>query len=187
MQRMTQANPEDDAVRFCSANEVAGLAQKAATGAGFPPSQAETFGRAVAVHLGAGRAALAVSTALDDPLDSPVLRLPLLMDDVLRAVALTGGEIALTLHPGDEALALAYARLLPMRLVTCQVTSCEGASSRLVIEGDPSVPAKPVLPPRIALPAELQTFLEGLAARTYVPATEASRTAGAGAGNIDND
>jgi len=43
------------------------------------------------------------------------------------------------------------------------------------------------LKPRIALPADLETHLQTLAAKTYVPATEASRLAGAGAGLTDND
>ena len=183
MQGMTQHSM----ITACSANEVSGLAQKAARGAGFPPAQAETFGRAVAVHLGAGRAAGPVQAALANPDDSAILRLPLLLDDVLRAMALTGGEVALPLHPGDEALALSYARLLPLRLSDCRVEHREEAQSRLVLSGDPDVPARPALPPRIDIPEDLRVFLSDLAARTYVPASEASRMAGAGAGNIDND
>lgn len=183
MQDMT----ESSTISAFSANEVSGLAQKAALGAGFPPAQAEMFGRAVAVHLGAGRATDDVIHALADPADSAILRLPLLMDDVLRAVALTGDEVALTLHPGDEALAMSYARLLPMRLSDCRIQRREEAQSRLVLTGDPAVPACPSLPPRIEMPLSVQEQLSELAARTYVPASEASRAAGAGAGNIDND
>lgn len=172
---------------LCSANEVAGLAQKAAVGAGFPQSQAELFGRAVAIHLGAKRNPDVIEQALDDPADSPILRLPLLLDDVLRAVALTGGDVALTLHPGDETIALSYARLLPMRLTDCRIEEREEAQSRLALQGDPSIPARPALPPRIAVPERLHARLAQRAALTYVPATEASRMAGAGAGNIDND
>lgn len=171
----------------CSANEISSLAQKAAMGAGFPPGQAEQFGRAVSVHLGAGRAAGPLREALEDVADSPILRLPLLMDDVLRAVALTGSEVSLTLHPGDEALALAYARLLPMRLVDCRVVPRDAAQARLELQADTETSARPALPARIDMPDDLYTFLNALAARTYVPASAASRAAGAGAGNIDND
>lgn len=171
----------------CSANEVSGLAQKAAMGAGFPPAQAEAFGRAVAIHLGAGREPAVVLAALKDAADSPILRLPLLLDDILRAIELTGSEVALTLHPGDEALAMAYARLLPMRLVSCRVETREDAQSRLAVEGDPSTPGRAALPPRIEMPDDLREELASRAALTYVPASEASRSAGAGAGNIDND
>lgn len=41
--------------------------------------------------------------------------------------------------------------------------------------------------PRIAIDPELESYLQELAARTYVPASEASRLAGAGAGLSDND
>ncbi|MCH2165890.1 MAG: hypothetical protein MK098_14785 [Marinovum sp.] len=43
------------------------------------------------------------------------------------------------------------------------------------------------LPARLHPSAELHGALERLAAKTYVPATEASRSAGAGAGLLDND
>ncbi len=170
-----------------SANEISALARKAAVGAGFPHGQADQFGQAVAVHLGAGRAPEAVLAALDDPEDSPILRLPLLMDDVLRAVALTGSDVSLTLHPGDDALALAYARLLPVRLVECRVEQRDGAQPRLAVLADPETPSRPALPPRIAVPDALHARLGTLAARTYVPASAGSRQAGAGAGDIDND
>jgi hypothetical protein len=171
-----------------SATEIMALAQKAARGAGFPADQAEKFGRAAALHLGAGRDPGPLVEALANPEDSPILRLPLLMDDVLRAVALAGPEVALSLHPGDEGLALSYARWLPMRLVHCGLRPAEdGAQARLEITADASVPARPSLPPRIPVPQDLFDLFTRLAAKTYVPASDASRAAGAGAGDIDND
>lgn len=42
-------------------------------------------------------------------------------------------------------------------------------------------------PARVSLPAEVHAQLSELAQNTYVPASEASRAAGAGAGLTDND
>ncbi|WGW03686.1 hypothetical protein [Tropicibacter oceani] len=172
-----------------SANEIMGLAQKAASGAGFPPEQAARFGQAAVAYLAAGQPPDALLTALRDPADSPLLRLPLLMDDVLRALSLTGPEVELTLHPGDEALATAYARLLPLRMTACTVVEADGEAgqARLRVAADTDTPARLRFPPRIEAPQSLIEALGQLAARTYVPASEASRLAGAGAGNIDND
>ncbi len=47
--------------------------------------------------------------------------------------------------------------------------------------------ARPALPARLNVPAPLKARMEALAWQTYVPATEASRAAGAGAGLTDND
>ena len=170
-----------------SATEVIALAQKAARGAGFPPRQAEAFGQAAAIHLGADRPVQALRDALADPADSPILRLPLLMDDVLRAAASLPEPIELSLQTGDEALAPAYIRTLPIRVLSCQVVPGDEGPARLVIEADPATPAKPALPARITLPDDLAQDLSTLAQKTYVPATEASRMTGAGAGLTDND
>lgn len=170
-----------------SANEVSSLAQKAARGAGFPPGQAETFGRAAARHLASGGEADALTRALADPADSPILRLPLLLDDILRALEATGPTITLTLQPGDEALAESYARLLPLRYTRCTVTREDDGLPRLTLTADPGAAERPLLPPRIPAPADLVDALGLLAAQTYVPASDASRSAGAGAGDIDND
>ena len=47
--------------------------------------------------------------------------------------------------------------------------------------------SRPALPARLALPLDLKAQMERLAQNTYVPATESSRAAGAGAGLTDND
>ncbi len=169
-----------------SANELASLAHKAAVGAGFPPSQAETFGRAATLYLGDGHGAEALVGVLDDAADSPVLRLPLLMDDILRAIALLGPEVTLSLHPGDVDLASSYARLLPLQITSLDVDIPEEGQPRMHLVTDPARPTQHPLPPRITAPEPLVSTWQDLAARTYVPATAASR-AGAGAGNIDND
>ena len=47
--------------------------------------------------------------------------------------------------------------------------------------------ARPNLPVRLTVAPDMLARLEALAQRTYVPATDASRSAGAGAGLTDND
>ncbi|MGP6088246.1 DUF3726 domain-containing protein [Antarctobacter jejuensis] len=169
-----------------SANEITALAQKAARGAGFPPGQAELFGRAAARHLGTGGAPEALTDALANPQDSPILRLPLMLDDIPRALKATGPDICLTLQPGDEGLAESYAQLLPVAYDSCTVRMVEGLP-RIALTQAPDGTAPAALPPRIPASDPLVAALTALAARTYVPASEASRSAGAGAGDIDND
>lgn len=169
-----------------SANEISGLAQKAARGAGFPPAQAELFGRAAALHLGTGGPPEALTAALLDPQNSPILRLPLLLDDIRRALDATGPDISLTLQPGDEGLVESYARLLPIAYSTCKTQTREGLPRLLLTRGRDGQSAA-TLPPRIPAPDPLVYELGQLAAQTYVAASESSRSAGAGAGDIDND
>ncbi|WP_323771522.1 hypothetical protein [Antarctobacter sp.] len=170
-----------------SANEIAGLAQKAARGAGFPPRQAELFGAATVHHLSEGGSPEVLERALTDATDSPVLRLPLLIEDVQRALTLTGPEVTLTLQPGDEALVLAYAALLNCHIERAKVDQSEDGLPRLTVCAHIDTPSRPRLPARIDAPAELIDHFGRLASETYVPSSGTSRDAGAGAGNIDND
>lgn len=170
-----------------SINEIQTLAQKAARGAGFPPAQAESFGRAAVVHLATGGAAQPLLDALRNPNDSPVIRLPLLMDDVLRAARVLGEGITLSLQAGDGDLAPSYTRMLPIEVRDIHVEHVPDAPARLHVRADARIRATPKLPARIMVPAELIEKLTDLAARTYVPATDASRQSGAGAGLNDND
>lgn len=170
-----------------SANEIASLAQKAARGAGFPPAQADLFGRATVQHLTDGRPPEALTDALADVTNSPILRLPLLIEDILRVLPLAGPEITLTLQPGDEALIETYVRLLPVRLRSCTVLRDASGQLRLALNGTLRKPQRRPAPARIEAPQPLLDTLSRYAAQTYVPASEASRSAGAGAGNIDND
>ncbi|MGR3494443.1 hypothetical protein [Citreimonas sp.] len=94
----------------------AGLAARAATAAGFPHDRAQTFGRAAAVHMARGGDSGAIAEALRDPADSPILRLPLLMHDLMRAAQISGPSVALSVLPADRALAPDYAELLPVTL-----------------------------------------------------------------------
>ena len=66
-------------------------------------------------------------------------------------------------------------------------TSAYEFNSAVLIDGmSPSDTTGP-MPARLTLPAPLADKMMALAARTYVPETEASRLSGAGAGLTDND
>lgn len=169
-----------------SANEIQALATKAARGAGFPPGQAESYGRATVMHLVAGRDPQPLRDALAQVDNSPILRLPLLVDDILAACAAVKGPAELTLNPADSALAPSYAELAPVRLRDCTLITT-GEQPRLRVDAELDTPWRPKLPPRLDLPARLRATLNELAQNTYVPASEASRLRGAGAGLSDND
>jgi hypothetical protein len=170
-----------------SVNEIANLAQKAARGAGFPPAQADLFGRAAAQHLGAGGAPGDLTEALADPADSPILRLPLLLDDIQRVLPLAGPDLILSLQPGDTGLVKSYVCLLPLRLSACEVMQNADGPPRVSLSIAPGRRTTQSAPLRIEAPWSIVDMLNKLAAETYVPATDDSRAAGAGAGNIDND
>lgn len=166
-----------------SVNEVEVLARKAALGAGFPPAQAESFGRAAAHHLALEGDPEALTRALDAA-GGPILRLHLLPEDIRRALPLAGPDMVLSLQPGDAALAPAYARLCGHAIAGCHVVE-EAGIPRLHLSIAPDALASS-LPARLTLQGDVYDALAASAARTLVPASDASRS-GAGAGDIDND
>ncbi|SDY72487.1 hypothetical protein [Citreimonas salinaria] len=160
-----------------SSEDFAGLAERAAKGAGFPEESARTFGRAAAVHLARGGRPDAIAEALRDPADSPILRLPLLMRDVMRAAKIAGPSVALSVLPADRALAPDYAELLPVALrdVTVMDASAGGPArlSAIVTEEPPTDSAAL---PALEVPESLVETLDRLANRA-LPAAEAARDA----------
>ncbi|MCV3272921.1 hypothetical protein [Roseobacter sinensis] len=159
--------------------EVQALAGKAARGAGAPPGQAALFGAAAALHLGQGRGAEALAEALEDLPDGPVMALPLVLQEVLPAAH--EGRGAAFGWTGDADLARSYLETLPY---DCRVEVLE--PDRLKVQfterSGQSAPLR-----RIAGCAPLLQHMTTLAARTFVPESDASRAGGAGAGVSDND
>lgn len=137
-----------------SSDDTQTLASKAARGAGFPSGQAERFGRAAVVHLAEGRDGAALTAALSNPSDSPILRLAPLCDDILAACTAMRGPAELTLTPGDTALALAYARLAPVLLTDCVLVDRDD-QPRLRVTADLTTPLRPSLPKTIHVPQSL--------------------------------
>ncbi|GGA97639.1 hypothetical protein GCM10011324_04870 [Allosediminivita pacifica] len=140
------------------------LATRAAEGAGFPTDSAVLFGRAAARHLADDGNPQAVVRALGDSGDSPVLRLPLVLEDLRRASGAMSGAIELTLHPDDTELALAYARLVPHGAATLE--NAPGMPTRLRVE--PGEGEAPALPDRIEVPKPVIERLTALAVREGV-------------------
>lgn len=97
------------------------LASRAAQSSGFSEAQAETFGRAAEWHLAEGRDCGALLRALGNTDDSPIVRLPLMLGDLMAACAALNGTAELTLNRKDTELAPSYARLLPVHLAECEV------------------------------------------------------------------
>lgn len=159
-----------------SRNEIGGIVHKAARGAGWPLGLAEDVAaamdfcadpvpalRAIAGYLRQGPGeVLATITTLD---------------------ALQAGLIGQADLPNDPIL-LALAQ---MRSHNAAAVTLDDAHQMLRLHSPPAAePAKPATG-AVEVDDALWSVLAGFAAKTFVPATEASRIAGAGAGLSDND
>lgn len=168
-------------------NEVGGMAQKAARGAGIPLGQAEDLGR-VAIYLaGIGGDVSAITRALQevpgtvdiawgDDAVSVKTGPAALVAPIIRDAFAMGYDRAVLADPGHAALVAAF---LAESGVALKWDGC--ALSR----SDTSVLAPTCKP--VTIPAADWAVWDAFAAKTYVPETDASRLAGAGAGLTDND
>ena len=168
-------------------NEIGGMAQKAARGAGIPLGQAEDLGR-VAIYLaGTGGDVGAVTRALQET--------PVNVDINWNgdAVSVTAGHAALIGPILRDAFAMGYDSAVLADLDHAALVGAFLAESgvalrwngRTLTRSDTSVlqiTCKPV-----KIPAADWQVWGDYAAKTYVPETDASRLSGAGAGLTDND
>lgn len=162
--------------------EISALATKAARGAGAPPEQAARFGQAAAAHLAQGRAASEIDQALRALPEGPILRFGRDIDRVKMA-ALAMADTCVDVRVDDcAALFDSYLSALPFEVKT---TAIEPDHIRVVTGNDRGAACKPV--GRISGCDRLIARMSDLAARTFVPESDASRRAGAGAGLTDND
>ena len=162
-----------------SANEVQALATKAARGAGAPAGQAAAFGRAAVCHLTGARAPDDLATALDALPEGPILAIPLALTALVEQA--TGDVVTGVLPSECPALAQSYVDALPY------VQTARGTANGLEVSLQLTTPAPRAPLRRLNLPDTLAALMTELAARTFVPESEASRLAGAGAGLTDND
>lgn len=163
-----------------SANEVEGLAAKAARGAGAPPEQAAWFGRATAVHLAKARDDEDVSAALNALPGGPVIDVHLSITALLTGCDAEGkatGHIV-----GPEGLVRSYLEALPFDVTLVQQNQ---GDTQVTLQAQR--PSTTLAATRCTLSPTLLETMRTLAARTFVPETESSRQAGAGAGLLDND
>jgi hypothetical protein len=160
-----------------SVNEVAGLAEKAARGAGAPPEQAKWFGRAASVHVGAGRDAENLARALMALPGGPIMALYLA---VTEAQVANDPQVILRVGAPED-LVRSYLETLPFHVETSAM------GTPLTIRFDMRRPAARPPISRGTLPEFVVVHMRDLASRTLVPESDASRQAGAGAGLLDND
>lgn len=162
-----------------SCAEITALAAKAARGAGAAPGQAMRFGAVAVVHLLAGRHASDLADALAACPEGAVRDYPARLDQALACIA-QGTETDIFLR--RDALLDSYVDAL---VFAAHLEAVPEGGWRL--RGDLSRPLVKANSGRIELDPALMAQFEQLAARTYVPETDASRLRGAGAGVSDND
>lgn len=168
-------------------NEVSSIVQKAARGAGFPVGQAEDLGRIAAYLAGTGGSVAPVTAALQEPVRPVDVRW---QDDQVEVVegpaALIGPIIRDAFAMGCTTTALADIAHAPLvSAFLAQSGIAQKWDGKIVTQSDTTV-LKPTCK-AVAIPdGDWQVWSE-LSAKTYVPETEASRSAGAGADLTDND
>ncbi|WP_299623774.1 hypothetical protein [uncultured Tateyamaria sp.] len=160
--------------------EVQALGVKAASGAGVPPAQALAFGAMVARHLADGGAETPIAAALRAP-DS-IVALALRVEKVIEGASMNASAVTVReADAGARALLFSWLSGLP-----CQ-TALTLADDTIIASLNLAAPSDRSRPDRVPLGPELQEQMQELAAKTYVPDSDASRSAGAGAGLMDLD
>ena len=171
-----------------SQNEIAAIIQKAARGAGAPPGQAEDLARTALYLVQTGAGLESVAAALCDPFDPVDVQWDhdcikvrsgpaIMIAPVVRDAFLGGVDSARLDHT-------AHAPLIRAALAEAGIMVAGNDTDLVRISGTP--PAGKVVGP-VDVPDTLWSVFADFAARTFVPETDASRIAGAGAGLSDND
>jgi len=176
-----------------SLNEIGGMVMKAARGAGVPLDHCEDMALAAEYLAATDPVRLdCIEQALAGP-HVPVAAV--WTDTTLRidaARAAMAGPVAVdALRMGYDAVVLkdVDAPRLVLALFAGQgvcVSHSFGGADLIISRNDGRPPAIPMAA-AVTVSGHFWAYLDGLAALTYVPATDASRLAGAGAGLTDND
>lgn len=168
-------------------NEIGGMVQKAARGAGIPLGQAEDLGRVAVYMAGTGGSISAVTSALKENPATVDIRWN------SDAVAVSSGHAALVGPIIRDAFAMGYDTAVLADLNHAPLVGAFLAESGVALRWDGCVLTRSdtsVLEIRckpVKIPAVDWAIWGDYAAKTYVPETEASRLGGAGAGLTDND
>lgn len=160
--------------------EIQALAVKAASGAQVPPAQALAFGAMCARHLADGGAETPLAQALAAP--DTIVELAHSVETAIETASLSPRVVDIRVkEPGRRALTISWLASLPCQAdITAQA---DRVQARLSLD-QPSARGRPA---RIAVSGTLFDQMQALAARTYVPDSDASRSSGAGAGLTDAD
>lgn len=168
-------------------NEVEGMVLKAARGAGIPLGQAEDLGRVASYLAATSGDIVPITNALGEPLAPIDVQWGDGEITVLAgSAALIGPIVRDAFEMGCTTATLdnmAHAPLIGAFLATGGFA--QKWAGHVVSLSDTSV-LKPRCQP-VTIPAEDWEIWNNLAAKTYVPESENSRLAGAGAGLTDND
>ena len=168
-------------------NEVGAIVHKAALGAGIPVGQADDLAR-TAVHMAGHREQLGpVVDALTEP-QEPI--------DVAWGgdrLVIKAGNVAMTAPIVKDGFATGIRKVrlcrpshLPLVIAMLAESGVRVQADGTMLERLGFAPPAP-MPGPVDVPAHIWEILATFAARTYVPASDTSRTGGAGAGLTDND
>lgn len=170
-----------------SLNEVAGLVQKAARGAGVPLGQAEDLARTAFYLAGIGSDLHPITLALQEPMPPVDIRWDnRTMTVISGPVVLVGPIVRDAFAMGYETATLADMAHAPLVAAYLAADGVAQAWAGLTISRS-ETEILPVKYKHVSVPDSDWAIWNALAARTYVPESDASRLAGAGAGLTDND
>ena len=160
--------------------EIQALAVKAATGAAVPPAQALAFGAMATRHLADAGPEAPLSEALVDP--NAVLDLAHQIEAMIETASVSEKPVGVSEQdPGRRALLISWLASLP-----CQA-AITATSAEIRVRLSLTEPSARTRPARVAISSALFDQMQDLAARTYVPDSDASRATGAGAGLMELD
>ena len=160
--------------------EVQALATRAAVGAGVPMAQALAFGTTAARHLADDEPEAALAHSLAAP--ETITALALQVEKMIERASLSPRPVPVDAPDADaRALLVSWLRALPCR------TAIDVSGPRVLAALDLTAANAHARPDRVTLSAGLHATFTTLAARTYVPDSDASRAMGAGAGLMDPD
>ena len=171
-----------------SQNEIAAIIRQAARGAGAPPGQAEDLARTALYLVQTGQGLERVAASLRDPFDPVDVQWDhdcikvrsgpaMMIAPVVRDAFLGGVDSARLDHP-------AHAPLIRAALAEAGIMVAGDDTDLARIDAAPPVGT---VTGQVDVPETLWSIFAHFAARTFVPETDASRIAGAGAGLTDND
>jgi hypothetical protein len=163
-----------------SCAELQTLAAKAASGLGTPPAQALAFGTMVTRYLADGGGEEALMQALQS--SATIVAVAHRVEEMVEQASIASEPV--TVNEPDaakRALIISWLAALPCQTEIAVV----GHDVTAILSLDsPSTRARPK---RVTVSEDLAKTLHDLAARTYVPDSDASRSTGAGAGVMDPD
>lgn len=160
--------------------EVQSLGVKAASGAGVPPAQALAFGAMLARHIADQGPQGAVAAALSKP--ERIVALAHRVETIVEAASVTAKPVDTREEDaGTRAMLVSWLSALPCK------AELDIAGPKVRVSLSLSEPSARGRPERLHLDASLSEQLNALAAKTYVPDSDASRSGGAGAGLMELD